>query len=134
MLRLWPMALLLVACGHESVAQVFTEPRSSGGAAEAQDTPPVAEQPESVQSQVARLGPGHRCPELGAWEHPAAPCIAEADAKIRAPQLHFEPNVGTMDEASLAAVDALAMLLRAHPEIERLEIHAHTDSTDSHHY
>lgn len=134
MLRLSPLMVLLAACGHEPVAPLVVAVPSSRGGPQVRDSPALVDEPVSASSVVARLGPGHRCAELGVWEHPAAPCIAQADAKIRTPQLSFEPNEGTLDAASLAAVDAMAMLLRAHPEIERLEIHAHTDSTDSHHY
>jgi len=127
MLRPWPLTVLLLACGHEPAASLITE------------TPPVMNaaeddaEPGSAQTAVPHLGPGHRCAKLGVWERPAAPCIVEAEARIRVPQLRFEPTQGTMDEPSLAAVDAVAALLLAHPEIGRLELHAHTDSTDSHH-
>ncbi len=87
------------------------------------------------------IAPGDGCPTLGLWERPLSPCIVEADstdrpwrARIEAPQLRFELNTGEMDPASLKVIDTVAALLTKHPELEQIEVHAHTDSKASHHY
>lgn len=87
------------------------------------------------------IAPGDGCPSLALWERPTSPCVVEADnvegpwrARIEAPQVRFELNTGEMDPASLKVIDTVAALLIKHPELEQVEVHAHTDSKASHHY
>jgi len=132
----WPM-FLLAACAGQAAAPPIAPPSAA----------PVVE-PELVATPPAtKVGPrptiaaGERCPALGPWERPAAPCIAELDkpeepwrARIEVPRIRFEVAKSKLNDASVEVVDGVAALLMAHPEFELLEIHAHTDSKASDHY
>lgn len=139
------LMLLLTACVHQtahpSAVAAADVDAPTGIEAKPVLTPLEPGPPVTPEPPVPTIAAGHRCPTLGAWERPTSPCIVEADgsdqrwlARIHVPHVQFQPNTGELDRASVEVINGLAALLIAHPEFAQVEIHAHTDSTDSDHH
>ena len=115
-------ALLLAACAPAPV------PTAPSPTPKATASPPLA--PPSTDAPAPAPEPwppaAERCSDDVTWSHrPATACIAPDGSRLWAAAITFEPDKRVIESSAFAALDAVAALLRRHPQIAQLEIQGH---------